>query len=135
MKCQYCDHFYKAQDRRLQKQNDKVIYSERYCRLNQAYVTGDNKICDDFIITKSFWCNKEENWLDIIVCIHRQNKGYCKCRQGKEVIKTARRRPDSTNNLSKKEPIKSKLIKRESPKIINKLIKREEPKNKLKRRL
>jgi len=104
MKCQYCTAFQKAVDRKLVKQNDKTVYSERFCDIKTKYITGDNSICDMFSVSKNFWCNTDNAWLDVSVCLHRQNKGQCKCKQGKDLIQSARRR--STNGIIVKSQLK-----------------------------
>ena len=102
MKCKYCQTYYDAPDRRLTKTGDKVIFSERFCRTAGEYKAGDNKACDRFSLANSFWCNKEDNWLNIQVCINRQNNGYCspRCKQGKEILSASRRK--TVNGLKRR---------------------------------
>lgn len=44
--------------------------------------------CSDFIMREFIWCNKNDQWLDVIACLSRQSKyreGCVRCRQGKHV--------------------------------------------------
>lgn len=44
--------------------------------------------CDTFIMNEFIWCSKNEQWVDVIVCLNRQIKyreGCVRCRQGKHV--------------------------------------------------
>ena len=59
---------------------------EKLCPVLKENVTKNTEACDKFELAKYFWCVKCENWLEIIVCISRQNKkkeGCQRCRQGK----------------------------------------------------
>ena len=61
---------------------------EKLCPVLKENVTKNTEACDKFELAKYFWCVKCENWLEIIVCISRQNKkkdGCARCKQGKIV--------------------------------------------------
>lgn len=92
MSCRYCTHWINA-DRNgyLDQENEdgtkkqRIAEGVRKCLISQSDVDRKTIACDDFVLHKSFWCNKGEHFLDIIVCISRQNKrqeGCCFCRQG-----------------------------------------------------
>jgi len=66
--CHYCLEFQKSKDRKKEMINTRTYY-KRYCKFVDKMVHSGMKICEDFIPTRRFWCNKRGYWMDIEVCL------------------------------------------------------------------
>jgi len=81
--CEYCLTF----------QNSKVNKSEseikRFCKIIRDFVKLNNKACNKFILSKTFYCNKHNHRISYDVCIDRRERKYClkNCRQYNVFIK------------------------------------------------
>jgi len=80
MECQYCKIFQSA---RLREERNKENW--RHCREIGEWVTFDSKWCKEFELPQFFYCDKTNHRLDYVVCIERQNKEECKCKQGRKI--------------------------------------------------
>ena len=117
MKCIYCN-FYQLSPTRINNE-------DRFCNHVQKIIEGKWEICEDgFEPYPFFWCNRNEQRLDMAICVNRQNKGMqeCnKCRQKDEILEIRKimgRRLNGKPKLIKKivsEEIEPEIVK---PKII-----------------
>lgn len=65
--CKYCKTYREAS---IRKGNKDQLH-ERLCRTK--YVSADSTICKQFTPAKSFWCEKNQYWVDLNVCIFRRD--------------------------------------------------------------
>ena len=114
MKCRYCTTFYAASDRKKVFITEEKFLIERFCRVKIKYVFGEDTSCPDFSLAKTFWCDKDNMWLDVVVCIHRQNTQRCKCTQGRDILGASRRKEGTVNNLVRRERPSANHLKRRS---------------------
>ena len=76
--CRYCKHFHE-----IQNGNGGI---DR-CPKTGRRVYKEAPICDDFSLFPFFFCEKNGQQYDIVVCLARQEKNICsrKCIQGKTI--------------------------------------------------
>lgn len=106
MECQYCKKYESA---RLREEREKEQW--RHCKELGKWVTADTKWCQEFELTRFFFCIKNNNRLAVEVCVDRQQKEKCKCKQGRKIMEM------------KKGLVQGKR-RGATPKIENKLIRR-----------
>lgn len=95
MICRYCSYWYQAKRGGFQEQDNEEESSEkqirrstigaRLCHKAQADVTEKDPVCEHFSLYWHFWCDRCDQYYDIVICIARQQKSYpvCyRCRQG-----------------------------------------------------
>lgn len=85
MVCNYCVSFLESKE--------KVDKNTRYCSTKRLYVFKKKIKCAHFVASKTFWCNKNQYWLDLTACAIRQaekREGCIKCTQGKVVTDICR---------------------------------------------
>jgi len=83
--CRYCKTYHEASIRR----GNKDQAHERLCRTK--YVSADSKACGQFTPAKSFWCEKNQYWVDVNVCVFRRDNqnlylSYADCKACKQAI-------------------------------------------------
>ncbi len=105
MECQYCRVYESA---RLREERNKEQY--RHCRELGKWVIINDKWCPEFELTHYFFCDKTSHRLSYDVCIARQRKEECKCKQGR-IIKEMRKGL-SQGKRRRAAKTESKLIKR-----------------------
>lgn len=85
--CDYCLNFYNASIRNSKSiEENRQIYLLRHCPIQNKEVNEDTEACNEFSLTKFFFCNKNEYWLHTLVCIYRietKVEGCSRCKQGK----------------------------------------------------
>ena len=77
MICSYCKGYCESSARTL---------SGRFCRSVMKEVEGIQEACPKFVQNPIFWCNKQDQWTDVLVCQHRKKlrrEGCVNCKQGK----------------------------------------------------
>lgn len=79
MQCSFCSWYQECPSKyRLEN-------GERLCSSTKGQVFGNSKSCKVFNLTKDFYCEKSNCWLDIAVCIARRKRdheGCFRCHQG-----------------------------------------------------
>jgi len=83
--CRYCRNYTRSEKTNgIDDRGRKSIH--RLCIVTEEDITSDTIACDEFEKVKTFYCDRDHNRYDIIVCISRQDKkkkGCLKCKQGK----------------------------------------------------
>jgi hypothetical protein len=96
MICTYCRKFQESELREnLRDGKGKVIHQTRYCPTKDDMMEGKSQKCENFAPVPTFWCNFNDQWLDIKCCYKRQEikyEGCGKCRQ-KVMINELEERP------------------------------------------
>lgn len=88
MQCRYCEHF-----RHNEEPEDSCFINRGKKRSFEA----NGSICEEFLLKSFFWCKKNGQQLDIVVCVARQKKGNedCgRCDQGDRIFKYMEERKD-----------------------------------------
>lgn len=88
--CEYCDIFRKSYDRQWINGSGKTYKQQRFCDKINDYVYSISKACDNFILSRYFWCKKDHNWILVEGCLSRQEnrrQGCTRCKQGKLIKK------------------------------------------------
>jgi len=73
MKCKYCKFFNENRKKRIEWVTDKKKSVEKYCDYIGDWVNSRHPICENFSITKIFWCKKLECFMHTEACIYRQS--------------------------------------------------------------
>lgn len=82
MQCGFCATFHNTDS------DDRFSNGDRYCPAVKKTVIDKDAICKGFVLNKFFWCVQSGYWLDIPVCMARQEKeseGCGRCKQGEMV--------------------------------------------------
>ena len=61
--CQYC----------------KFYRPSHTCALSRKGVKGSSPACNDFEMTDTFWCDRNNYQIDTVACLNRQDHGYPGC--------------------------------------------------------
>jgi len=90
--CRYCYYFWYSSDRKAEEiiKNRIIVKDNRWCNVVNNYVSVANEACENFKLSKYFWCEKDCNQLNVSVCLARRMKrkdGCVRCKQGK-IIET-----------------------------------------------
>ena len=89
--CGYCQFFYLSEDKEMieaQRGRIKRYVQHRECSVTKSKVNKDTEACKKFQRAKYFWCKRENNWINMDVCLHRrkiEQEGCVRCRQGKYI--------------------------------------------------
>ena len=81
MKCHYCSTY---QQSTIRPDNNGT----RFCIPQRKMVENDDKICENYQMAETFWCDNTNCWVNFPMCVARQNKEHpdCNhCRQKKDV--------------------------------------------------
>lgn len=93
--CRYCYTYHTAEKREYTKIEDRVE-TRRWCPFKMRYVKPDREACEDFTLSKFFYCDHDHCWLHYKVCLSRNfkgNSGECRlCVQGEQIIDIMRGR-------------------------------------------
>jgi hypothetical protein len=90
----------------------KVTSGKRFCSEIREMITGEDEMCEHFIPTSFFWCDKIEQRINVPTCQAKQKRGDCgRCRQ-KSIIMEIRKFVGRNGN---KTIAKKTLIKRREP--------------------
>lgn len=87
--CKYCATFLKSEVKRVETDRGSTAMG-RICNVTGQEIQADTEACENFILGRSFWCNKEDNWIYIVACIHRRKREYpgcLRCKQGSAINK------------------------------------------------
>ena len=84
--CHYCQSFkeIKKSLRRMVGDAPKPKISYRYCRHIHNEVTNTTTACEHFSPAQNLWCRRWDEWIHLIVCIHRHKVrkfGCVRCTQ------------------------------------------------------
>ena len=98
IKCHYCDTFKRIPKslRKMSGERDHKI-SLRYCRAVGKEVTSSTNACQHFSLTELLWCERHNQWIHIIACIHlHKTKApqHQRCSQCKDEVMDAARGKD-----------------------------------------
>ena len=74
MNCEYCETYCLSTIRSTEG---------RYCSIIRENVVLTSAKCEKFKAYPFFWCRKNEQWLDLVVCSARQKKNEEGCRRCK----------------------------------------------------
>jgi hypothetical protein len=83
--CGYCKYFREADSKsaNVEAEGSKTVHS-RKCVLKKETVRDNDPACENFELYQYFWCDRDNSWLDVRVCMGRLEKGICvRCKQGK----------------------------------------------------
>ena len=82
MICRYCIHFQHAKWRINPDGDDlpdgkkkKDVPQLRHCHHVNKYIKDTREKCEVFEPNKTFWCQINDNWMNVDACIHRRNSG------------------------------------------------------------
>ena len=81
MECQYCESYQSGVVRHrntIVEDGEKKI-AMRMCDTANCVMDARDKVCEEFEVASKFWCNKDQNWLYMTICIARQQKRYSGC--------------------------------------------------------
>lgn len=78
--CKYCLFFYKS----VERTGTEAEGHKRFCRAADDWMEVYDDACVHFTPVEIFWCDKNQYWLKISVCIHRRKNTdkydkYAKC--------------------------------------------------------
>lgn len=93
MSCFYCNTFQMAKIVQEVKEDGKRISSgKKFCSETRKMITGKNEMCEHFTPTSHFWCDKNEQRINIPTCQVKQKRDGCgrRCRQ-KPIIQEIRK--------------------------------------------
>ena len=90
MICEYCRHWIEAERFGFQDQdNDEDLEPEkqirrktagtRKCRMVGKDIGNRSPSCIDFDVNRDFWCHRNSQYYDVVVCIARQRKAFENC--------------------------------------------------------
>ncbi len=96
MICRYCKKFQDSELREnMRNAKGKIINQTRYCPTKDDMIEEKHPKCESFFPVIAFWCEYNEQWLDVKSCYNRQKKGTMgcpRCRQ-KELINQIEEKP------------------------------------------
>jgi hypothetical protein len=94
MPCNLCSHWRDAkrtgfleddENEEQEKQTRRKTAGTRNCNVSKKEVGPVDEACENFLMHHDFWCRKNCQWYDVVVCIarqHRNQEGCGKCSQG-----------------------------------------------------
>ena len=87
--CEYCQIF---QTSKVNKSESEI---KRFCKTINDFVKLNSNVCNKFILSKTFYCNKHNHWVEYAVCLNRRKRKYClrNCRQYNVFIKDVMIKP------------------------------------------
>jgi hypothetical protein len=80
--CRYCGHF-------IDIPSEYRFTNSRYCKTGGIEVDSDSEACKDFELSRTIWCQKNEQQTHPVACINRLKKNPdCRgCEQGLELYR------------------------------------------------
>ena len=70
MQCIYCSTY--------QNSTVRTGDNNRFCKVTSK-MTECGKFCEDFHVADLFWCDKTGCWINIPICVSRQNRKCQEC--------------------------------------------------------
>lgn len=115
--CHYCKIFQTIESKlRRVEGSGKTKICYRYCKNKGEEVHSDSEVCEDFIPSPYFWCEKDSNWMHVISCLNRSSK----CKQKKDVL-AAVRDFDIRKEFGMKAVLVKKEVKKGKPKLVRRV--------------
>ena len=90
MICGYCEVYQNTPYRyRSYTGEGRNKVSNRQCFKTNKKQTHHSESCQEFNLSKMFWCEKWDQWIHTKVCAARRKNGRCsiRCKQGKVISK------------------------------------------------
>lgn len=84
--CEYCNTFFYSDNREIREDKGSRFNQYRYCDIPDAWVKAKTIACENFTLSKWFFCIRDSNFIMTEVCLSRQEsekEGCMRCRQGR----------------------------------------------------
>lgn len=82
MFCRYCMKFHLSELREnLRNSQGKLIHQTRYCPSADDMKQSKDPSCEHFSSVTTFWCDNNDQWLDLVVCRAKQRKECPECKK------------------------------------------------------